>query len=99
MRLVATPDNPIPPGAILSAARAIDGAPLRAARWVPPTARRGTVTILPGRAEFIEKYFEVVGELLARGFAVATIDWRGQGRFAAPAQQSAERTWRRFLAL
>ncbi|HLH50709.1 MAG TPA: alpha/beta hydrolase [Roseiarcus sp.] len=79
MKLIATPDNPIPPGAILSAARAIDGAPLRVARWVPPTARRGTVAILPGRAEFIEKYFETVGELIARGFAVAALDWRGQG--------------------
>ena len=32
-----------------------------------------------GRAEFIEKYFETVRELRARGFAVATLDWRGQG--------------------
>jgi lysophospholipase len=79
MRLAATPENPVPPGAVLSIARGIDGAPLRAARWVPTTARRGTVAILHGRAEFIEKYYEVVGELLARGFAVATIDWRGQG--------------------
>jgi lysophospholipase len=79
MRLAATPENPVPPGAILSTARGIDGAPLRAARWVPPTAKRGTVAILHGRAEFIEKYYEVIGELLARGFAVATIDWRGQG--------------------
>ena len=79
MRLVVTPDNPAPPGAILSSARAIDGAPLRAARWVPMTATRGTVAILGGRTEFIEKYYEVVGELLGRGFAVAAIDWRGQG--------------------
>jgi lysophospholipase len=79
MKLIATPDNPIPPGAIVSQARAIDGAQLRAARWVPQTARRGTVAILQGRAEFIEKYFEAAGELLARGFAVAAIDWRGQG--------------------
>jgi lysophospholipase len=41
--------------------------------------RRGTVCIFPGRAEFIEKYFEVVGELRRRGFAVAVLDWRGQG--------------------
>ncbi|HXW20061.1 MAG TPA: alpha/beta hydrolase [Roseiarcus sp.] len=79
MKLFATPDNPIPPGAIVSQARAIDGAQLRAARWVPQTAKRGTVTVLQGRAEFIEKYFEVVGELLARGFAVVALDWRGQG--------------------
>src|SRR3712207_2790788 len=40
---------------------------------------QGTVCILQGRAEFIEKYFEVVGELRRRGFAVVTFDWRGQG--------------------
>ncbi len=34
---------------------------------------------MQGRAEFIEKYREVISELLARGFAVATFDWRGQG--------------------
>jgi lysophospholipase len=35
--------------------------------------------VLPGRAEFIEKYFETIAELLARGFAVVALDWRGQG--------------------
>jgi lysophospholipase len=41
---------------------------------------RGTVLVLPGGAEFIEKYAtEVVGELLARQFAVVAFDWRGQG--------------------
>ncbi|MEI9914559.1 MAG: alpha/beta hydrolase [Methylovirgula sp.] len=35
--------------------------------------------ILAGRAEFIERYFETVAELLARGFAVVALDWRGQG--------------------
>jgi lysophospholipase len=40
---------------------------------------RGTVFLLQGRSEFIEKYGEVAAELLARGFSVATLDWRGQG--------------------
>jgi len=79
MHLVSTPDNPIPTGATVAMARAIDGVQLRTARWVPQTATRGTVAILQGRSEFIEKYFEVIGQLLARGFAVATMDWRGQG--------------------
>jgi lysophospholipase len=35
--------------------------------------------VFQGRAEFIEKYFETVRDLRARGFAVATLDWRGQG--------------------
>src|SRR4029079_283301 len=45
----------------------------------PPPGRKGTVCLFPGRAEFIEKYFETVRELRSRGFAVATFDWRGQG--------------------
>ena len=56
------------------------GLRLRFASWQPVLReRRGTVCVFPGRAEYIEKYFEVVGELRRRGFAVAVLDWRGQG--------------------
>ena len=48
------------------------------ARWPVPNAR-GTVVICTGRAEFIEKYFETVAELIARRFDVVIMDWRGQG--------------------
>jgi lysophospholipase len=37
------------------------------------------VCLFGGRGEYIEKYFEVVADLRRRGFAVATMDWRGQG--------------------
>ncbi len=37
------------------------------------------MVVSPGRTEPIEKYFEVVGELQARGFCVLAHDWRGQG--------------------
>jgi lysophospholipase len=37
------------------------------------------VCLFLGRVEFIEKYFEVVNDLRSRGFAVAVLDWRGQG--------------------
>ncbi|MES1197035.1 MAG: alpha/beta hydrolase, partial [Pseudomonadota bacterium] len=40
---------------------------------------RGAMIVAPGRTEFIEKYFEVIRELQARGFVVFCIDWRGQG--------------------
>jgi lysophospholipase len=40
---------------------------------------RGTVVLSGGRSEFIEKYLEVIGELVARGYTVLTHDWRGQG--------------------
>src|ERR1700748_3780404 len=40
---------------------------------------RGVCVLLHGQTEFIEKYDEVIGELNARGFVVATFDWPGQG--------------------
>jgi lysophospholipase len=53
---------------------------LRYAWWNAIGTPRGTVLVLPGRVEFIEKYAtEVVGELLERRFAVMGFDWRGQG--------------------
>ncbi len=39
----------------------------------------GTVVLSTGRTEFIEKYFEVIGELIERRFTVLIHDWRGQG--------------------
>ncbi|MBM3647282.1 MAG: alpha/beta hydrolase [Alphaproteobacteria bacterium] len=60
------------------------GARLRCASWnVPGTASqpaKGSVVLLTGRGEFIEKYAtEVAGELLGRGYCVFSMDWRGQG--------------------
>ena len=57
------------------------GATLRAARFPadPSVAPAGVCVLLNGQTEFIEKYFEVIDELRHRGFAVATMDWRGQG--------------------
>ena len=53
---------------------------LRYAWWNAAGTPRGTVLVLPGRVEFIEKYAtEVVGELLERRFVVVGFDWRGQG--------------------
>lgn len=79
MNLVSTPANPAPADAVVGMLKTSDGVALRFARWPPPTGRKGTVCLFQGRAEFIEKYFEVVRDLRARGFAVAALDWRGQG--------------------
>ncbi|MBV9063365.1 MAG: alpha/beta hydrolase [Alphaproteobacteria bacterium] len=58
-----------------------DGKSLRIATlYAPPElTQRGVCVLLHGQTEFIEKYLEVIGELLARGYTVATLDWRGQG--------------------
>jgi lysophospholipase len=69
----ATLFDPIPIKAV--------GASLRAARFpaAPDVPAQGVCVLLNGQTEFIEKYFEVIDELRGRGFAVATMDWRGQG--------------------
>jgi lysophospholipase len=79
MNLISIPANPVPDSVVSGMIKTRDDVDLRFARFAPPPGRRGTVVILQGRAEFIEKYFETVRDLRARGFAVATLDWRGQG--------------------
>ena len=80
MKLVALAKNPVPGGAVPGELKARDGARLRFVRWEATRGpRRGTVCLFGGRGEFVEKYFEVVADLRRRGFAVATMDWRGQG--------------------
>lgn len=78
--LLELPINPTPRGAVVATVNAEDGTPLRYARW--PANRspvRGTVVLVHGRNEFIEKYFEMIADLRRRGFAVLAFDARGQG--------------------
>jgi lysophospholipase len=75
---ISIPGNPPPAGAEVFDLYAADGTRLRAALF-PAQAARAGVVLLNGRAEFIEKYFEAIGELNRRGYSVATMDWRGQG--------------------
>jgi hypothetical protein len=79
MRLISIPANPVPDNVVTGMLKTPDGVALRFARFEPPAGRRGTVCIFPGRTEWIEKYFETVRDLRNRGFAVAILDWRGQG--------------------
>ncbi|MEM9028120.1 MAG: alpha/beta hydrolase [Pseudomonadota bacterium] len=80
MDLVVIGRNPVPTGAHVGEIKTEDGVRLRYARWeASRQPERGTVCVFPGRNEFIEKYFETVGDLRRRGFAVAVLDWRGQG--------------------
>src|SRR5919106_345859 len=79
MDLLTIPQYPAPEGALVGTVRPSESVTLRYARWPGLSGRKGTVCVFPGRAEFIEKYFEVVAELRLRGFAAAVLDWRGQG--------------------
>jgi lysophospholipase len=78
--LIATDDNPIPQGADCRVLTTADGVELRFAFWPSGVeAARGSVALLQGRAEFIEKYFEMIEHFRQRGFSVIAFDWRGQG--------------------
>jgi lysophospholipase len=55
------------------------GANIRYGSLQPEGAPKGTMVIVTGLREPIEKYFEVVREMVAKGFAVWVMDWRGQG--------------------
>jgi lysophospholipase len=79
-RFIEIPGNSIPKGAVVDTLTTDDGVELRFARFPPNRSPiRGTIVLLQGRTEFIEKYFETVNDLRRRGFAVATYDSRGQG--------------------
>lgn len=68
----------IPPGGEFGWLMANDGLRLRHFT-VAPISPRGTIVFLNGRTDFIEKYFETFHDLGDAGWAVAAIDWRGQG--------------------
>jgi lysophospholipase len=74
------PSNPLPEKATGGYFAGFDGKKLRYGRF-PAVARplKGTVIVLPGRNEAIEKYFETAKNLSERGFTTAILDWRGQG--------------------
>lgn len=77
--LIATAEAPLPEGMRAFWHQGAGGARLRAAIAPSDGPARGGVILSPGRTEPIEKYFEVTGELQARGFWVLVHDWRGQG--------------------
>ncbi|MEZ5871077.1 MAG: alpha/beta hydrolase [Nitratireductor sp.] len=80
MELVQPTDNPMPPNPVSGHVETVDGVKLRFARWKTPHApSKGTVLLLHGRAEYIEKLYETVADLRKAGYDVLTFDWRGQG--------------------
>ena len=60
--------NPIPDGVNADFVMTADGIKIRYAKWSAGSNNsKGTFIVLQGRGEYIEKYFEVVGELKTRG--------------------------------
>jgi lysophospholipase len=84
-----------PPGFEWADVPAPDGALLRTGRLGAPSAR-GQCVIVPGFTECIEKYFETMRDLAARGFDIWCLDWRGQGGSARPRRMPRRPRPRRF---
>ncbi|MEO0748390.1 MAG: alpha/beta hydrolase [Pseudomonadota bacterium] len=64
--------------------KASDGVRLRVGVWAAHTPQengeaKGTVFLLPGRTEYVEKYSLVATEFAKHGLSSLAIDWRGQG--------------------
>lgn len=79
-KLTAIASNPVPEGARVGYFTTSDKVRLRYGLWPKGKgAPKGTVCLVQGRTEYIEKYFETIEDFRQRGFAVATFDWRGQG--------------------
>ncbi len=100
--LLDLPQAPAPKGAEPEWVYGADGARLRAVLFPATTASpRGSVVVSPGRTEPLEKYFEVIEELRARGFAVLAHDWRGQGRsqrLLDDPEKGHARGWRPYMS-
>lgn len=79
-RFIEHADNPMPKAARVDVGmlRARDGAMLRNAVFAPDSPR-GTVVLMTGYSEFIEKYFETICDLMAMGYAVVMPEWRAHG--------------------
>lgn len=69
-----------PPGGVIRRMAIPQGGTIRTAVWRPEVGDPcGTLVLLQGRGEFIEKYHETITDFLKRGWVVCTMDWRGQG--------------------
>lgn len=78
--LIYLPENPGPAADLDGYLETGDGFRIRHAVFrTTKHSPKGTIVVLQGRNECIEKYFETITEILQRGFDVATFDWRGQG--------------------
>jgi lysophospholipase len=72
----------LPAGGITRYIALRDGWPVRVwqrACTAPDGDRRGTILLVGGRADYIEKYAETCHDLADAGWSVCAFDWRGQG--------------------
>ncbi len=69
----------IPEGVVESRWTASDGkTAIRRIDWPVPAEPRGSLLFLPGRGDCYEKWLETLEQWAEEGWAVSSIDWRGQ---------------------
>jgi lysophospholipase len=73
----------VPPGFVWGSFPTGDGAILRWGHLAADRPRAECV-LVGGFGDFIEKHFETIRDLAARGFSVWCLDWRGQGGSTRP---------------
>ncbi len=76
--LLHAPEKPLPGGLKPLLLQTPDGYRLRCA-VARPQGARGTVVMLTGRGDYIERHYENIADILKRDLAVVIFDWRGQG--------------------
>ncbi len=59
--------------------KAADGWPVRMLRCDAVDTQKGSILVMGGRGDFIEKYIETVHDVRDAGWNVCAMDWRGQG--------------------
>lgn len=69
----------LPPGGTIATLAMADGWPVRTAMWPGRPDGPGSLLLITGRADFLEKYAEALHDLIDSGWGVAAFDWRGQG--------------------
>lgn len=69
----------IPAAARIAAWTAPDGWSLRRFDWPADAAARGSILFQGGRGDIFEKYLETFAHWHGQGWAVTSLDWRGQG--------------------
>jgi lysophospholipase len=84
-----------PPGFTWGSLATADGVRLR---WghLPAEQPRADCVMVGGFSECIEKYFETIADVAARGLSVWCLDWRGQGGSERPRRLPSRPRPRRF---
>jgi lysophospholipase len=85
----------VPPGFVWGRFTTADGATLRWGHLAAENPRAECVFV-GGFGDFIEKQFETIRDLAARGFSVWLMDWRGQGGSTRPRRLPHRPRARRF---